>query len=118
MSGAFQRKAPDIQNAYQLLADRALLAVVQTALGIPAEASVTSIEKQAAEIEKRMDLEDLQSPEKLGEFLQRFTTLWELNQPAATSSVLPGIAGFGAQPGSVSIGVGTLMSIQSVRLKG
>lgn len=114
----FQRKAPDIENAFQLLADRALLAVTQTALGIPAESSAMSIEKQAAEIEKRLDLDDLKSPEKLERFLQRFTTLWELNQPAATSSVLPGIAGFGVQPGFVSIGLSTLMSIQSVNLRG
>ncbi len=31
----FQRKAPGLSNAYQILADRALSTVVRTALGLP-----------------------------------------------------------------------------------
>ncbi len=114
----FQRKAPEIENAYQLLGDKALLAVVKTALNIPDAAAVTSIEKQAAEIEKRLDLGDLKSPEKLSEFLQRFTTLWELNRPVESSTGLLGIVGFGSASVSVGIDVGTLMSIQAVKLRG
>ena len=114
----FQRKAPEIENAFQILADRALLAVVRTALNIPDAASSTSIEKQAAEIEKRLDIEDLKSPEKLGQFLQRFTTLWGLNNPSQASSAAAGLAGLGAA-GSAPIGidVGTLMSLQQLKLR-
>jgi hypothetical protein len=35
----FERKAPTIKTAFQILADAALLKVVQTALGIPKETS-------------------------------------------------------------------------------
>ena len=62
----FQRKAPELSSVYSILADRALLEVVQTALSIPPEASFQSIDRQAEEISKRIDLEDFKDPGKTG----------------------------------------------------
>ena len=63
----FQRKAEASTSAYDILADPALLKVVQTALGIPAETGAQDIDKQAALIGSQLDLEDLKDPQKLDE---------------------------------------------------
>ena len=44
----FQRKAEASKSAYEILADPALLKVVQTALGIPPETGTQDIDRQAA----------------------------------------------------------------------
>ena len=47
----FERKASGITSAYDILADPALLKVVQTALSIPPETGAQDIDKQAALID-------------------------------------------------------------------
>ena len=111
----FARKAAEIDSAFEILGDRALLTVVQTALGIPAASATQDIEKQAAEIEKRFDLADLKDPEKLDEFLTRFATLWEIQQPTTT----PTNAALNVlQPAPFGIDVNTLVSLQSIKFGG
>ncbi len=111
----FERKAAELEGPFDVLGDRALLQVVQTATGISPATAAQPIDKQAEEIEKRVDLSELQDPEKLGEFLARFTTLWELQNPSNTAST-PQIAVL--QPATFGIDVGTLMSLQNIRLGG
>jgi len=77
----FQRKAPTITNAYSILADQALLAVVQTALGLPPTISALDIDRQAALIERRLRIDDLKDPVKLQRFIERFLVLWDVNNP-------------------------------------
>ena len=77
----FQRKAPELTSVYEILGDRALLEVVQTALSIPPQASFQDIDRQAEDIVKRLDLEDLKDPEKLGRFLQQFLSLIHISEP-------------------------------------
>ena len=48
----FQRKAPTITSALSILADKALLKVTQTTLGLPTSMSQAEIETQEAMIEK------------------------------------------------------------------
>ncbi len=88
----FQRKAPELTSVFSILADRALLEVVQTALSIPPEASFQSIDRQAEEIGKRIDLEDFKDPEKLGRFLQQFSALWDIKSPQSSSATVPSIS--------------------------
>ena len=89
----FQRKAPELTSVYEILGDRALLEVVQTALSIPPQASFQDIDRQAEDIVKRLDLEDLKDPEKLGRFLQQFSALWDIKSPqSASSSTVPSIS--------------------------
>ncbi len=78
----FERKAPTITNVYEILADTALAKVVRTSLGFPEALAQADIDKQAAMIEARIDIEDLKDPEKLGEMLTRFATLWEIDNPS------------------------------------
>lgn len=82
----FERKASGITSALSILADKALTKFAQTALGIPAMSSTQDIDKQAAEIEKRLDIEDLKDPEKLDKLILRFTTMWELENPSEATA--------------------------------
>lgn len=109
----FQRKAPGVTNALQLLADRALLKVTQVALGIPASTGSLDIDKQTALIAKKLDVADLKDPEKLSRLIERFTALWEIENPSITSSNVPSIL-IGATP--YGIDIDTLTLIQNVRL--
>jgi hypothetical protein len=110
----FQRKAPDIQRTMDLLADPALLKVVQTALSISPLTAGADIDKQAEMIAGRLDVADLKDPEKLDEFLARFTSLWELqNGPAPSANAM--IVG---QPRVMGFSADLLASLQNLRLGG
>jgi hypothetical protein len=75
----FQRMAPTITSPFSILADKALLQVVQTALGLPVAMSNADIDLQANMITKKLDLADLQDPKKLEKFIARFSALYDLN---------------------------------------
>lgn len=87
----FQRKAGDIEETLSLLADPAFLEVTQIALGLPKTMSSAPIDNQVAMIEKRLDVEDFKDPEFLEKFMERFTILYDLNNPETVSvpSILP-----------------------------
>jgi len=87
----FERLAPTITSPMSILADKALMKFVQVAFSIPESASSQDIDKQAALIEKRLNVEDLKDPEKLKKLIIQFTSMWELSnpsQPAATPNIL------------------------------
>jgi hypothetical protein len=84
----FQRMAPQVTTTYGLLGDAALTEVVKTVLGLPDEMANADIEKQAAAIEKRLDIEDLADPVKLERFINRFVTTYDALNVTATSPVL------------------------------
>ena len=111
----FERKASGVTSPYGILADPALLKVVQTAFGLPATMSLQSIEKQAAIIEQRLDIKDLQDPTKVKSLLTRFTALWELQNPtssAAAPSILIG------QTTAAGVNQGLLAALQNLKLGG
>lgn len=110
----FQRKASEITEPYQILADTALATVVRTALSLPDQFALTDIDKQAELFTNSIDFTDFQDPEKLETFLQRFTSLWELSNPTSvnTASVLlGGSSGFG-------ISGDLLLSLNNLKLGG
>jgi hypothetical protein len=82
----FARKATSIDDAYDILADKALLKVVQTALGISDKTAGANIDVQAAMIKKRLNIADLQDPKKLDKFLVRFSALYDMQNATTTSS--------------------------------
>ncbi len=82
----FQRKAASVATPLHLLADRALLKVTQVALGIPAATATMDIDRQVEMISKKLDVEDLKEPAKLNKFIERFTALWEIDNPTAPPS--------------------------------
>src|SRR5690606_37299462 len=108
----FERKAPTITSAFSILADKALTKFAQVALGIPASASTQDIDKQAAAIERRLDLADLKDPEKLNELILRFTSMWELENPSQTSPVPNVLIG---QPLQATFSADLLASLQNLK---
>lgn len=108
----FERKAPAINNLYGLLADRALYKVVETALALPSTLPASGIEKQAAIIGKKLDINSLRDPKKVKELIERFASLWDLSQqgPQSTAaSILQRVTP------TVSIASETLATIQGIR---
>ncbi|MBK1622027.1 DUF1217 domain-containing protein [Afifella marina] len=84
----FERAAPEVKSAYGLLADDALWAVIKTTFGFPAEMANADIEKQAKAVEQRMDIADLQDPEKLAKLIQRFTIMWDATENVTADPIL------------------------------
>jgi hypothetical protein len=110
----FARKAPEITSTLGILADKALLQVVQTALNIPAEASAQDIDKQAADLAKRINVADFKDARKLDRFITRFTSMWELNN-GSSSQANALVLG---QPLEAGIGASVLASLQNLKLGG
>lgn len=108
----FQRKADTVATPLHLMADRALLKVTQVALQLPAASSSLDIDRQVEMISKKLDVEDLKEPEKLDEFLERFTALWELENPTTppASAITTLMSGSAA-----GVSLDLLQQIQSVR---
>ncbi|MET0568911.1 MAG: DUF1217 domain-containing protein [Hyphomicrobiaceae bacterium] len=108
----FQRKASGIQSAFNILGNKALLKVVQTVLRLPVSMSQQDIDRQAKLITDRLDLDDFANPDKLNKFLNRFTAMWELENPTSaptTPSIQIG------QPASIGIGQSLLTVLQNLR---
>jgi hypothetical protein len=84
----FARKAASIKNPFQILADKALTQVVQTALGLSPTVSSGDIDAQAAMISKMVKISDFQDPAKVTKFVQRFAAMWDASQ--ATSDISNG----------------------------
>lgn len=106
----FKRKAPGIKSALNILADKNLINVVQTALSIPAQTSYASIDAQVALIEKKMNIADLQDPTKLTRFLQRFAVAYDAANGIGSqnAALLPSISNIG-------LNSDLLMSLQKLR---
>ena len=108
----FERKASSITSAFGILADPALAKVVYTALGLPDSFRSADIDRQAALIGERLNFEDFKDPELTGEFLKRFTSLWELSNP---SSPQASITALFAQPPQAGISTKLLLSLQTMK---
>ncbi|HEV7252947.1 MAG TPA: DUF1217 domain-containing protein [Mesorhizobium sp.] len=110
----FQRKAPEIDNFYEVLADPALSRVVRTALSLPDSFASADIDKQVAFFEQKLDIADFKDAKKLDKFLERFTSLWELGNPSAgaPSSAAATLIG---RPAEFGVSGSLLLQIQSMR---
>jgi dimeric dUTPase (all-alpha-NTP-PPase superfamily) len=84
----FERKLPTINTAYDILGDTALLEVFRTTYELPAEMSTMNIDKQKTLVDKYLKLEDLQDPDKLKQFLSRFTAMYDLANDTTQDPVL------------------------------
>ncbi|QPC85381.1 DUF1217 domain-containing protein [Mesorhizobium sp. NBSH29] len=109
----FERKGPAITSFYDVLADPALSRVVRTALGLPDSFAAADIDRQAKLFEEKLNIEDFKNPQKLGTFLKRFTSLWELSNPTSTTQASLGIL-FG-QPVEFGVSTNVLLAIQQMK---
>ena len=85
----FKRHAPNITSMYQILADKSLLTVVKTALGLPDNLSKLDIDAQARVISAKLKRTDLTDPKKLDGFVKRFAVLYDVAQVKATPPSTP-----------------------------
>ena len=61
-----------------LLADKALLKFVQTTFNIPQSASKADLDIQVRNLEKHINIKDLQDPKKVDKLIQRFNAMWDV----------------------------------------
>ncbi|SDA11381.1 Protein of unknown function [Methylobacterium sp. UNC378MF] len=109
----FRRMAPGVRSAYGILADPALTQVVRTALGLPTEAAKISVEGQAKLIQRKLDIASLRDPDKLDQFIKRFSILWDSQNGAASSPALSLLSG-----GASSLDPDLLLKLQTIRQGG
>ncbi|MEW6645303.1 MAG: DUF1217 domain-containing protein [Pseudomonadota bacterium] len=110
----FERKAPSITNVMQILSDKALLQVAQTALDISPMTSMSSVDKQAAMLASKINVADFKDPAKLRTFLQRFSVMWEM-QNTDVSATSPAVALISQSAGN-GLDIGILTSLQNLKL--
>lgn len=109
----FERKASTITNFYQVLADPALAKVVRTALSLPESFASANIDRQVQLFESKLKVENFSDPKKLGEFLKRFTSLWEISNPTSTAVQSAGIL-FG-MPTTYGVSTDLMFAMQKLR---
>lgn len=109
----FERTAPTIKSGMEILADDALSEVVRTTLSLPDEIIGADIDRQSKYIEEAINIKDFQDPTKVGKFLERFTAMWEINNP--TDNYDP-LAPFNSPSNGISTDL--LISINNLKLGG
>ncbi|MFC6489981.1 DUF1217 domain-containing protein [Nitratireductor sp. GCM10026969] len=109
----FERKADGLDSFYEVLADPALAQVVRTALGFPETLAQADIDKQVEMFKDRLDIEDFKDPDKLADFLKRFATMWEVENPSYSPQ--SSIAALFSEPVSFGISTDTLLAIAQMR---
>lgn len=111
----FTRKASTITNAYQILADKALTQVVQTAMGWSSTISSSDIDAQAKMITDKIDLTDFRDPAKVTRFVQRFAAMWDAAQAQSDNSTNPALILIGGASTSASMDTDMLAKLQNIR---
>ena len=110
----FERKAGELTDFYGLLADPALAKVVRTALALPDSFATSDIDRQVKFFESKLDVADFSDPEQLGKFLQRFTAMWEIQNPTTPPASLATV--LFSQPTTIGISTDTLFALQRLKL--
>lgn len=102
----FERKASSITSAYDILGDSALLNFFKTAYNLSTYFSSQELEKQAATVEKFVELDKLSDPDYVQKVIQRFTALYDSQNGATNSAALSILQG-----SSSSISADTLLAV-------
>jgi len=82
----FERKAPDISSAYDILGDSALFEFFTTSFNLSSYVSNMDVDKQAEMVENFIDLKDLSDPDKVQDLIKRFTAMYDVANGTNTSS--------------------------------
>jgi hypothetical protein len=109
----FQRKAGSINSVTELLGDRALAAVTRTALGMPQSTALLDIDKQIELIEAKLDVKDLKEPAKLAKFIDRFTVLYDIENP--DQGLSGGVGLLFDQGAAASLSGNLMLAIQNLK---
>jgi hypothetical protein len=111
----FTRKASTITNSYQILADKAMTQVVQTALGLPSTISSADIDAQAKMITSKIKLTDFQDPAKVTKFVQRFAAMWDATRAQSDNSTNPALVLIGGAAPSIGMDTNVLTTLQNIK---
>jgi len=114
----FQQNAAKLTSTYGILADKNLLTVVQTALGISPLTSAEPVDTQNQLLSTKVNVSDFQDPKKLQQFIARFCAMYDANN-AASGSGASGSAGSSSVLSlfnASSSGTGSIISIDSSTL--
>ena len=109
----FARQAPKVTSGLGLLADKALLNVTQTTLGLSPATSNLSIEAQQKMIEEKLDVSDFKDKSKLDKFLTNFMARWDAANTTSNFGAFNGIATTGV--GTVAISTDILAALQKIQ---
>jgi hypothetical protein len=89
----FERTAPTITDAYEIISDGALTEVFRTIFGFTSDFSSMDVDAQAKVIKAKLDLSDLQDPKKLQRLIERYTAMYDTenaNYDSTAVSILSG----------------------------
>ncbi|WP_226627511.1 DUF1217 domain-containing protein [Alloyangia pacifica] len=75
MALEFRRKAANVTSAYDLLADADMAQFIRTALGLPDEIASGDIDKQAALLASRVDIEMLSDPDYVETLVKKYAAI-------------------------------------------
>lgn len=84
----FKRKSDGITSLYQILGDKALYQVIQTAYSLPQQISSMDVDKQVDLLGRFVKLEDLQDPKKVDKLVKRFTAMYDIQNNTQQSPAL------------------------------
>ena len=110
----FERKAETISSAYDLLADDALFEVFKVLYQLPDEIGSADIDAQADMINRYLELEDLQDPEKVSKMIVKFSVLYDLDNQSMTDPALSVLT----SSGSGGISADLMLSLSQLRAGG
>ena len=112
----FKRKASSVTTTMGILADKALLKFVQTTFNIPEAASRADLDIQVRNLEKVLNVKDLQDPKKVEKLIQRFSAMWDMNN--ATSATMSPVLTLFNNSSEQGMSLDLMMSIAKLRLGG
>lgn len=107
----FDRKAPELISEFSILADKAVYAVVRTALGLPDSIAATDIDRQAKMLASRISVSDFSDSGKRTAFITRFLAMSEAKVGASANR--PELALYVGATSRIELN--TLMSLQSLK---
>lgn len=110
----FQRMAPTITSAYDILADQALLQFFKTSNNLPDGFSTLPIDTQAAKVKSVMNLKDLSDPEKVRTMVKKFTALYDI-QNGGTSSGASALSILSPGSGGATLSADTLFTLSQIK---
>jgi hypothetical protein len=112
----FRRNAPHVTSVYGLLADKNLLKVVQTALGISPMTSAQPIDAQARLLSRKVKLADFQDTKKLEAFISRFAAMYDsINRVGGAGPSNAANAILFDAPSSTAMDADLLLNLQSLK---
>ncbi|MBY2999301.1 DUF1217 domain-containing protein [Rhizobium leguminosarum] len=106
----FQRKAPEISSAYNILGDSALFEFFTTTFNLSSYVSNMDVDKQAEMVDNFIDMKDLSDSDKVDDLIKRFTAMYDMaNGTGTTSSALSILTG------SATISADTLLAMAQLK---